>query len=143
MNVATCGDDATVKLWDYETGEFEKTLKSHINAVNHVSYNSDGSLLASCSADLSIKLWSTKTYTVVRTLMGHDHNVSCVRFFPDGKLFSCSRDSTVRVWDASTYFIIILFCLGLSHTFYFSYVSHIDRYRIWNNDNKRTEWLDS
>lgn len=142
-NVATCGDDATVKLWDYETGEFEKTLKSHINAVNHVSYNSDGSLLASCSADLSIKLWSTKTYTVVRTLMGHDHNVSCVRFFPDGKLFSCSRDSTVRVWDASTYFIIILFCLGLSHTFYFSYVSHIDRYRIWNNDNKRTEWLDS
>ena len=103
-NIVTCGDDATIKIWDYETGEFEKTLKSHINAVNHVSYNKDGSLLASCSADLSIKLWNTKTYSVIRTLMGHDHNVSCVRFFPDGKLFSCSRDSTVRVWDPNTGF---------------------------------------
>ena len=73
-------------FWDYETGEFEKTLKSHINAVNHVSYTRTGNLLASCSADLSIKLWNTKTYSVIRTLMGHDHNVSCV-IFPDGKLF--------------------------------------------------------
>eukprot|EP00939_MAST-03C_sp_MAST-3C-sp1_P002194 g2194.t1 len=102
--VASSGEDATVKLWDYETGEFEKTLKSHINAVNHVDFNPAGTLLASCSADLNIKLWSTKTYTVVKTLVGHDHNVSCVRFSPSGGLFSCSRDSTVRLWDPTTGF---------------------------------------
>jgi len=99
---ATSAEDATIKLWDYETGEFERTLKSHINAVNHVDFNEDGSLLASCSADLSIKLWSTKTYSVIRTLTGHDHNVSCVRFAPSGALFSCSRDSSVRFWDPTT-----------------------------------------
>ena len=76
-------------MWDYETGEFEKTLKSHINAVNHVSYNKRR-LLASCSVE--------SEYRNTRRLQSHvsmglDHNVSCVRFFPDGKLFSCSETS--------------------------------------------------
>ena len=102
--VATSAEDAAVKLWDYETGEFERTLKSHINAVNHVDFNPKGTLLASCSADLSIKLWSTKTYSVIKTLVGHDHNVSAARFLPSGALFSCSRDSTIRLWDPSTGF---------------------------------------
>jgi|EP00945_MAST-04E_sp_MAST-4E-sp1_P002569 platelet-activating factor acetylhydrolase IB subunit alpha len=102
--MASASEDATIKVWDYETGEFERTLKGHTNIVNCCVFNSSGETLASCSADLSIKIWDFKdTFSCTRTLMGHDHNVSALAFVPSGEqLLSCSRDSTVRVWEVRT-----------------------------------------
>ncbi|CAM9145717.1 unnamed protein product [Phaeothamnion confervicola] len=98
------GEDATMKVWDYESGEFERTLKGHTNAVQHVAFNAVGNMLASCSADLTIKLWEfADAYPCVRTLRGHDHNVSCIAFLPSSaELVSCSRDKTIRVWEVAT-----------------------------------------
>ena len=102
--LCSSAEDATIKVWDYESGEFERTLKGHTNIVNHCSFNSTGDVLASCSADLSIKLWDFKdSFTCVKTLQGHDHNVSCVRFTPSNDhLISCSRDKTIRIWETRT-----------------------------------------
>ncbi len=104
--LCSSGEDATIKVWDYESGEFERTLKGHTNTVNHCSFNSTGDILASCSADLSIKLWDFKdSFTCVKSLLGHDHNVSCVRFTPSNDhLISCSRDNTIRIWETRTGF---------------------------------------
>lgn len=106
---ASGSEDATVKVWDFETGEFERTLKGHTNAVQAVAFNSAGTLLASASADLSIKLWDFSTdgdYECLRTLRGHDHNVCGVVFAPptasDDVLYSCSRDNTIKVWELAT-----------------------------------------
>ena len=77
--VASCSEDATIKIWDYETGDFEKTLKGHTDVVQDIAFDPSGKMLASCSADMSIKLWDfTSTYACLRTLNGHDHNVSSV-----------------------------------------------------------------
>mmetsp|Transcript_21985 Transcript_21985/g.61807 ORF Transcript_21985/g.61807 Transcript_21985/m.61807 type:complete len:407 (+) Transcript_21985:156-1376(+) len=104
--VASCSEDATVKLWDYESGEFERTLKGHTDVVQCVAFHPQGSLLASCSADLTVKLWETEGYNCIKTLKGHEHNVSCVRFLPpsSGKdqLVSSSRDKSIKVWDTNT-----------------------------------------
>ena len=120
--LASSSEDTTIKIWDYETGEFERTLKGHTASVQHVEYSKTGELLgfsllfhfyfiffhsfifeASCSSDLTIKLWDMNTYECIKTLFGHDHNVSCVLFSPDGdKLFSCSRDKTIKVWEVSS-----------------------------------------
>ena len=101
---ATSSEDATVKLWDYETGEFERTLKGHTNAIQHMSFDSKGIFLATCSADLTIKLWDLQNdYVCVKTLYGHDHNVSCVIFHPSGDtIISSSRDQTIKVWEVAT-----------------------------------------
>lgn len=102
---ASGSEDATVKIWDFETGDFERTLKGHTNAVQDCCFSPDGLLLATCSADMSVKLWDfspSGQYACVKTLMGHDHNVSGVGFFKDGKLVSCSRDKTLKVWDANS-----------------------------------------
>jgi len=102
--LATCSEDATVKLWDYETGEYERTLKGHTNAVQDAAFDGKGNLLATCSADMTVKLWdTTNEYICVRTLYGHDHNVSAVHFMPAGDvLLSCSRDQTIRAWEVAT-----------------------------------------
>ncbi|KAF1329812.1 putative dynein regulator, partial [Globisporangium splendens] len=104
---ASGSEDATVKVWDFETGEYERTLKGHTNAVQAVAFNSAGTLLASTSADLSIKLWDFSTdgdYECLKTLRGHDHNVCGVVFATAGEdlLYSCSRDHTIKVWEIST-----------------------------------------
>jgi len=101
--LASASEDATIKIWDYETGEFERTLKGHTNAVQDVCFDSSGNLLASSSADLSIKLWETTNWECVKTLYGHDHNVSSICFFPSGDyLASSSRDKTIKIWETAT-----------------------------------------
>jgi len=101
-------EDATIKTWDLESGEYEKTLKGHTNGVQALVFNRAGTLLASCSSDLSIKLWdfgpTATTPDCLRTLRGHDHNISGLVFLgpSDTQLASCSRDSTVKLWEVST-----------------------------------------
>eukprot|EP01118_Nematostelium_gracile_P004874 TRINITY_DN15801_c0_g1_i1.p1 TRINITY_DN15801_c0_g1~~TRINITY_DN15801_c0_g1_i1.p1 ORF type:complete len:406 (-),score=89.07 TRINITY_DN15801_c0_g1_i1:14-1231(-) len=101
--IITSSSDATIKIWDFDSGELEKTLKSHTLGVQCVDFDHTGNILASCSQDLSIKLWDFQTYECQRTLKGHDHTVSCVRFLPSGdQIISSSRDKTIKIWETQT-----------------------------------------
>ncbi|KAB8337119.1 hypothetical protein FH972_021423 [Carpinus fangiana] len=113
-SLASGSEDTTIKIWDWELGELERTVKGHTKAVLDVDFGGPrgGTLLASCSSDLTIKLWDpSDEYKNIRTLPGHDHSVSAVRFIPSGAagaplsgnlLASASRDKTIRVWDVTT-----------------------------------------
>jgi hypothetical protein len=43
--LASASEDATVKIWDWETGEFERTLKGHTKAIMDVDFDHKGQLL--------------------------------------------------------------------------------------------------
>jgi platelet-activating factor acetylhydrolase IB subunit alpha len=117
-SIASGSDDCMIKIWDWELGDLEQTIKGHTRAVLDVDYGGPrGSiLLASCSSDLSIKLWDpADEYKNIRTLLGHDHSVSAVRFIPSGAggasstgnlLVSASRDKTLKIWDITTGFCV-------------------------------------
>ena len=113
-SLASGSEDTTIKIWDWELGELERTIKGHTKAVLDVDFGGPrgGTLLASCSSDLTVKLWDpSDEYKNIRTLPGHDHSVSAVRFIPSGAagspasgnlLVSASRDKSLRIWDVST-----------------------------------------
>jgi platelet-activating factor acetylhydrolase IB subunit alpha len=110
-SLATGSDDYTIKIWDWDVGELERTIKGHTRAILDVDYGGPrgNTLLVSCSSDLTIKLWDpANDYKNIRTLPGHDHSVSAVRFVPNSAnlLVSASRDKTLKIWDVTTGFCV-------------------------------------
>lgn len=100
--LASCSEDGTIKIWDWELGELEKTIKAHTKEVLDVDFSA--LYLASCSSDLTIKLWDpTSEYDNTKILTGHDHTISSVRFVSSGShLISASRDKSIRIWEVKT-----------------------------------------
>ena len=72
-SLASGSEDATIKIWDWELGELERTVKGHTKGVLDVDFGGPrgSTLLASCSSDLTIKLWDpSDEYKNIRTLPG-------------------------------------------------------------------------
>ncbi|CAB3403670.1 unnamed protein product [Caenorhabditis bovis] len=109
--MASSSEDATIKVWDYESGQLERTLKGHTDSVNDIAFDAAGKNLVSCSSDLSIKLWDFgQSYDCLKSLKGHEHTVSSVAFLPTGDfVLSASRDHTIKQWDISTGYCVFTF----------------------------------
>lgn len=41
----TASEDATIKVWDFETGDFERTMKGHTSGVQDIAFDPAGKLL--------------------------------------------------------------------------------------------------
>ena len=48
--MVSSSEDATIKVWDYETGDYERTLKGHTDSVQDISFDHTGKWLG--------KLWN-------------------------------------------------------------------------------------
>ncbi|MDR3734017.1 MAG: WD40 repeat domain-containing protein [Acidobacteriaceae bacterium] len=108
--LVSASEDATIKVWDLETGKPERSLKDHTGVVNDLAFNLPGTILASCSSDLTIKLWDFQAFECTKTLHGHEHNVTGIAFLPSGDhLVSASRDKTVKLWEVVSGFCIRTF----------------------------------
>ncbi|KAK1756384.1 hypothetical protein QBC47DRAFT_299091 [Echria macrotheca] len=94
--LATGSYDATIKIWNIETGEEIRTLRGHQRGIRALQF--DDSKLISGSLDNTIKIWNWHTGECISTLQGHTDGVISVHF--EGKLLaSGSMDKTVKIFD--------------------------------------------
>jgi len=97
--IVSGSSDATLKVWDAQTGQETLTLKGHSKAVHSVSFSPDGKQLVSGSFDKTVKIWDAQNGQETLTLGGHSDVVRSVCFSPDGKqIVSGSDDKTIKVW---------------------------------------------
>jgi len=61
--VVSTSEDSTLKVWDWETGEFERTVKGHTKAVADVDFDSKGNFLGASLSPFFSSLFVRGTAT--------------------------------------------------------------------------------
>lgn len=101
--ISSCGEDATVKVWNMQTFTCIFELNGHTNYVKTTDCRKDGVVVASGSDDYSVRVWNVQDGHCLHILTGHTNQVKSVRFSPDGMLLiSCGEDEVIKIWDLST-----------------------------------------
>jgi F-box and WD-40 domain protein MET30 len=94
--LATGSYDATIKIWDIETGSEIRTLNGHLEGVRCLQF--DDTKLISGSLDGTLKVWNWRTGECLSTYRGHGGGVVGLHF--DGDLLvSASVDKTIKIWN--------------------------------------------
>ncbi|KAG9236720.1 WD40-repeat-containing domain protein [Amylocarpus encephaloides] len=94
--LATGSYDATIKIWDIETGECLRTLWGHTSGVRALQF--DEAKLISGSMDHTLRVWNWRTGECLKTMTGHTGGAIAVNF--DGSILaSGSVDKSIRVWN--------------------------------------------
>ncbi|KAK3810142.1 MAG: WD40-repeat-containing domain protein [Benniella sp.] len=102
--MASCGEDETVRLWHVEAGECRHVLRGHTRKVNCVAYSPQGDRVASASDDTTVRIWDTLSGECLQTLSGHSSWVLCVAFSPQGdQIASGDGDHLLLLWDVETW----------------------------------------
>lgn len=91
--------DATLRLWDIETGQCLHVLMGHVAAVRCVQY--DGHKVVSGAYDYTVKVWDPESESCTHTLQGHTNRVYSLQVIPWLPLPSCSCAAGTRAMPVS------------------------------------------
>ena len=92
--------DATVRVWDAETGEQLMMLAGHENTVDSVKFLPDRRHLLSASWDGTIRRWDLQDGREVQQYAIPGAQVYMIEILPNGAQFvSASQDAIIRLWD--------------------------------------------
>jgi WD40 repeat protein len=101
--LASAANDATLRLWDTESGQERACLRGHESRVWSLAFSPDGRRLASASGDKTVRLWDPETGQQVACFPGREARVWSLTFAPKGdRLAGACLDGTIRLWDAAT-----------------------------------------
>ncbi|KAG8691155.1 pre-mRNA cleavage and polyadenylation factor (CPF) complex subunit [Ceratobasidium sp. 395] len=97
---ASCGDDASVRVWAFEEMREERCITGHGWDVKCIEWHPTRGLLVSGSKDNLVKFWDPRTGQNLSTLHQHKNTIQAIKWNPNGNLVAtASRDQTVRVFD--------------------------------------------
>lgn len=109
--LVSCGSDRSIKLWDLESGEVQRSLSNHTDRILSLAPRPtqffNGSSLpftcASASDDQTVRVWQPVIGRMVRIVRGHQANTLKVLWDPAGQyIYSSDSDGVIRCIDGSS-----------------------------------------
>ncbi len=100
-HVVSGGQDATVRLWDIQTGKLVHTFIGHEGPVYGLAATSDGRRIFSVSdRDSSVRVWDVEAGTALNTLRPNSLHTLAIAITPDDcYIITGGDDGKDRVWD--------------------------------------------
>ncbi len=95
--IAVASSDATVRIFDAESGSLVRTIPGHRDWVLAVAWSPDGSRIATGSRDRTAKVFDAATGTLLATYGRHDAPVRGILFAPGGEEVVSASDA--QKWD--------------------------------------------
>lgn len=98
-------NDASVRLWDAESGRLIATGHGHTNGATVVRFSPDGTMIATAGRDRTLRLWTADSLEPLAVFHGHDDAIANLEFNDAGtRIVTAGSDSdrSIRVWDVST-----------------------------------------
>ena len=97
---ATCSDDGSIRIWDFNEAIEEHCLTGHGWDVRNAQWHPSKNLLASGSKDNLVKLWDAKTGINLATLHGHKNTILDLKWNQNGNwLLTAGKDQCIRLFD--------------------------------------------
>ena len=99
----SCSGDRNIFVWDVPTGKQINRFSSHLQRVNSVSCNAEGSVICSGSYDATVRLWDTRQiqHKTIQILKHAKDSVESVKI--DGyEIVTGCVDGFVRIYDIRT-----------------------------------------
>jgi U4/U6 small nuclear ribonucleoprotein PRP4 len=100
FQLATAGDDGTIKIWDLRRLKQAASIPAHSNLITQLRFANaanNGEYLSSSSFDGTGKLWSTRDWKLLSILRGHEGKVMGIDVLNDGVVTS-GYDKTLKFW---------------------------------------------
>jgi hypothetical protein len=101
QQLATCGDDCSVRLWAVPKGTLLHTWQ-HPRMVCSTAFSRDDMLVATGSADFVLRVWAVHKAKCTQEL-AHGSVVVQVAFAGDRWLVSATLDGWLSVWDTTSW----------------------------------------
>jgi WD40 repeat protein len=101
-NIASCGNDGTVQIWQASTGQM--LWKAPVSRYTFaVAWSPNGQQVAAAGADSTIAIFDATTGHPLTTISNNAGFIEGLAWSPDGKnIASGGDDKIVHVWDATT-----------------------------------------
>uniref|UniRef100_A0ABM5GFB3 Apoptotic protease-activating factor 1 n=1 Tax=Pogona vitticeps TaxID=103695 RepID=A0ABM5GFB3_9SAUR len=94
--------DGTVKLWNTVSGELERDLTCHEDAILSCAISPDGTMFSTASADKTAKIWRFESLSILHKLNSHKSCVRCCAFSSNNELLATGDDNgEIRIWNVS------------------------------------------
>ncbi len=97
--LAGCGADRSIRVFDVETGREMQHIEAHADWVMDLAWGAQGQRLISAGRDKTVKIFNVKTGRCEQTYQGHQNPVFAVGFKPSGKeALSAGAGQRVHIW---------------------------------------------
>jgi len=78
-----------------------KTIHSHQNFVNRISFSPDGKHFASASSDKSVVIHDSETMEQTQKIeKAHSKGVMDLAWLGNDMIMTCSTDNTLKIWQS-------------------------------------------
>ncbi len=102
QQVASAGEDGTVKIWQTDQGKLLKTLQGHEGMVKAVAFSPTGRKVASSATDKTIRIWDSAKGTLLQTISISSEANGLVFSRSGQVVVSAQTDCNIRLWQISS-----------------------------------------